>query len=337
MQYLTSFYRHAEAVHRVALQHPGLEIGIDLRNFSLRITWGAETKVWRPRFVTTINGRMVYVEAPHPDARGFVGWTPYPIRQWPAATDKTTFKQLALKHGIATPAACVDPEQIGGPFLIKKSRSSFGEGIRGPFRRFDKDDPAMKLSEGEYYENFILGHIVKAWYWGEQWLAAEFRTPPVVVGDGQKSVRDLVLALPNSSGKAHDWTTLGNLARYCGLRDVDDVPSSGKEVLVDFKYASRYDPHTAENLNVIDRVAKPLASQFAQAGITFSRAASEIHKTGASVFALDAMVDQEGQAWLLEMNSNPMVHPDLYSAMIASGLTAEKQLDASRHPGSGVP
>ena len=55
------------------------------------------------------------------------------------------------------------------------------------------------------------------------------------------------------------------------------------------------------------------------------------------MFALDAIVDQEGQAWFLEMNSNPMVHPDLYGAMIASGLTAEKQLDASRHPGSGVP
>lgn len=319
MQYLTSFYRHSEAVHRVALQHPGLEVHIDLRDYSLHLAHEQHRQVWRPRFVTTVDNRMVYVDKPHPAARGFVGWTPYPIRQWPAATDKMVFKRLARESSIPTPAACVDPQDIGGPFLIKKARSSFGEGIRGPFVAFDPHDPATRLGEGEYYENFILGHIVKAWYWGSQWVAVEFRAPPVVVGDGRTPLRELILALPNPSGRPHDWPVLSRLARYCGIHSLDEVPSAGKEVLVDFKYASRYEPSKPDNLNTIAKIeATPLGAQFLQAGRLFSAAVSATHRAGKSLFALDAMVDQEGQAWFLEMNSNPMIHPDLYGTMIST-------------------
>ncbi|HZX85272.1 MAG TPA: hypothetical protein VFF19_16995 [Reyranella sp.] len=36
------------------------------------------------------------------------------------------------------------------------------------------------------------------------------------------------------------------------------------------------------------------------------------------MFTIDASVDAQSQAWLLEMNSNPMVHPDVYPAMLKS-------------------
>lgn len=328
MQYLTSFYRHCEAVHVAALRHPGLQVRVDLSDYSLHLAQEQQRQAWRPRFVTTIKGRMVYVDKPDAAARGFVGWTPYSIRQWPAATDKVIFKQYAMGAGIPTPAACTDPGEIGGPFLIKKARSSFGEGIRGPFTHFDGKNAEHQLGAGEYYENFILGHIVKAWYWGSQWVAAEFRAPPVVVGDGHSTLRELVQKLPNPSGREHDWSGLGRLAQYCGITTIDTVPPRGKEVLVDFKYASRYEASSQDNLNVIRKVeSTALGEQFRQGGKVLCAAIAPHHPGEPTLFALDAMVDQNGKVWFLEMNSNPMIHPDLYAPMIESSIA----LQGARH------
>lgn len=321
MQYLTSFYRHTQAVHRATREHPDLQAQVNLRDYSLAVSRGGRSTNWRPRFVTTINNRMVYVDYPDQQARGFVGWTPYPIRQWPAATDKMVFKQRATEAGIPTPAACTNPKEIRGPFLVKKARSSFGEGIRGPFLSFDAKDPDQQLGEGEFYENFILGHIVKAWYWGSKWVAAEFRAPPLVVGDGRSSLKQLVETLPNPRRREHDWAVLGRLAQYCGISGVDTIPPHGKEVLVDFKYASRYELTSQDNLNVIRKVERTaLGPQFLQAGQVFSAAIAPSHPPEQTLFALDAMVDPDGKVWFLEMNSNPMIHPDLYGTMIDSSV-----------------
>ena len=47
---------------------------------------------------------------------------------------------------------------------------------------------------------------------------------------------------------------------------------------------------------------------------------------GPSLFTLDAMVDGQGQVQFLEMNCNPLVHPDLYAPMLqawTSGAAAK--------------
>jgi hypothetical protein len=318
MQYLTSFYRHSQALHRAAQRFAALDIHVDLRDFTLRVTSEGHTNLWRPRFIVVRDGRLMYVDKWSDSSQGFVGWTPYGMRQWPESTDKLAFKRLAMDRGLRSPAACIAPGEIGGPFLIKKSRSSFGEGIRGPFVRFDPNDPQMRLSSGEYYENFILGHIVKAWYWDAKWVVVEFRAPPLVAGDGKRTFRELVLGLPNIAGRPHEWPTLLALARYCGLDSLDDVLPEGKEVIADFKYASRYEPYRLDNLNMIDKLAPDLADQFRQAGVIVSEAVRRTHPNSPSVFALDAMVDPEGNAWFLEVNSNPMIHPDLYQVMLAT-------------------
>lgn len=312
MMYLTGFLNHAASV-RAAAAELGLRAHVDVNDMSLSITDGAHTHHWRARFVgATESGSTAYFDQWGANTLGFAGWLPYPTRSWHTSTDKIAFKTWALEHDIATPAACIAPDRIGGPFLIKKGRSSFGEGIRGPFRSYDPTDPRHQLADGEYYENFILGHIVKAWYWGGTWGAVEFRRPPVAVGDGQSTLRALAQAKPKTGGREDDWDSLETLARFCGLGSVDDVPAAGREVLIDFKYASRYEPMQRENRNTIHQIRQtPLAPQFEQAGRVFTQSVKEFADENV-LFTLDAMVDSEGTVWFLEMNSNPMVHPDMY-------------------------
>lgn len=46
---------------------------------------------------------------------------------------------------------------------------------------------------------------------------------------------------------------------------------------------------------------------------------------GTTLFTLDAMVDAQDHVWLLEMNSNPMVHPDAYPVMMTRLYEAAEQ------------
>lgn len=315
MFYLTGYLGHAASV-QCAAAALGLRARMQLEDFSLEIGEGTLCRTWRARFVGTAHGRLAYFDRMNPAARGFAGWLPYALRRWEIASSKMAFKHYAAAQGIATPAACTDPSRIAGPFLVKKQRSSFGEGIRGPFLRFDAGDPAQALGEGEYYENFILGHVVKAWYWGRAWAAVEIRQPPIVTGDGSSTLRKLVQARPdNTPDRPADWQAIDGLARYCGLPSVDAVPAQGQEVLIDYKYASRYEPMQSANRNAIGRLqGTTLAAQFERAGEVLSRGVGDL--ADATLFTLDAILDAQGTLWFLEMNSNPMVHPDVYAPML---------------------
>ena len=323
MSFLTTFFSHAQAVQRAAA---ALDIAAvtRLNDFGLQLRCGGRSTVWAAKFMANIGGRLVYTDNLVQGTAGFAGWMPYPLRQWPIALDKSAFKHYAIEKGIPVPAACLDPGRIGGPFIIKRDNSSFGEGIRGPYLAYDAADAAHALDEGEYYENFIVGHIAKAWCWGGECVALHLHPPGVAVGDGRSTLRELVQALPNARGDAHDWELVKRLAACCGVNSLDDVVPAGKEVLVEFKYGSRYEVASYENPNVLDQVeGSGLARQFQQAARSFAAAIPSEPGTGSSLFTLDAMVDGEGQVLFLEMNCNPLVHPDLYALMLREWAGAE--------------
>ena len=46
-----------------------------------------------------------------------------------------------------------------------------------------------------------------------------------------------------------------------------------------------------------------------------------------SVFTLDAVIDADDRVWLLEMNSHPMIHPNVYPPMLDSVFQDEPVLD----------
>ena len=215
MGFLTTFFNHAQAVQK-AEGELGITASTQLADFGLRLELAGRTEVWSARFMARTGGRLAYTDALIPGTIGFAGWTPYAQRRWPVAVDKGAFKQFAFEHGLATPAACLEPAGIGGPFLIKKIDGSFGDGIRGPYVSYDAEDPDQRLQEGEYYENFIVGLIAKAWCWGDRCVAVHLHEPSTVTGDGGSTLRHLVEALPNTRGE-HDWDLIVRLAAYCGI------------------------------------------------------------------------------------------------------------------------
>jgi hypothetical protein len=315
---LTSLLVHAQAAQAAAAAH-GVRAGIDLQDLSLRLEHARGTAVWRPKFLARVGTQLAYTDQPAPGA-GFAGWNPNPVLRWAQAADKDAFKRHAIAVGLRTPAACLDPARIGGPFLVKASSSSFGEGMRGPFLHVDLSDGEQQLRDGEYYENYIPGAIAKAWCWSGSCVALHLHSPSFVTGDGSSSVRDLVARLPDSRGGPHDWPLIERLAGLCNVASLVDVLPIGKDVLVEYRYGSRYDPAGATNPNLVRELeGTGLLAQFARAASLLQRTVppQRVH-----LFTLDAIVDREGIAWFLEMNCNPLVHPDGYAAMVASAVGA---------------
>lgn len=316
------YFSHARCVQAAAAPL-GVVVSTQHADFSLRLVGADHAETWRAKFVSRIGSRLMYTDQFLDQTVGFAGWMPHALRQWPIATDKSEFKRHAIACGIPTPAACFDPARIGGPFIIKQAHSSFGEGIRGPFVRYDPADAEQQLGEAEYYENFILGNIAKAWCWGGECVALQLDRPSTVVGDGRATLRELVEAKRNARVD-HDWTLIGALARYCGIASVDDVPAAGKEILVEFRYGSRYDQAERHNTNALPRYRDTdLGAQLARASEAFARAISPDRTLTQSLYTLDAIVDASGQAWFLEMNCNPLVHPDAYEAILRERFGGE--------------
>lgn len=322
MLYQTSYLNHAARMRRAAAAC-GMTAHMNLEDFRLVVADETRKRRWYPRFVgVEEGGRFAYSDHLRPTTTGFIGWLPYPFKMWETATDKLAFKVFAADHGIPTPAACLHPGLLQGPFIVKKTRSSFGMGIRGPFLRFDPALPEHRLESGEFYENFIPGHIVKAYYWGGQLGAVDIRTLPAVVGNGSASLRQLIEAVPRkSAARALDWPALNALARFCGLDSVDAVPGTGMQILIDFKYGSAFEPLRTTNRNQLHELADtPLADRLTQAGGLMAGSIGTEEDGRRTLFTLDAMLDPQGTVWFLEMNSNPMVHPDMYDIMLPGSL-----------------
>lgn len=324
MSYIHTFSNHTQAV--VEAGRPiGVTATMQLGDSALHLSDGRNSQVWMPKYMASLHGRTVYLPARSADVVGFAGWMPYRLRQWPTALDKIAFKRFAIANGIATPLACFDPARIGGPFIVKQANGSFGEGIRGPYLEYLPGESDHALADGEYYENFVVGHIAKAWCWGGECIALHLDQPTIVTGDGQSSVRDLVAKLPNSRGDINDWELVARLAAYCGIASIDSVLPAGKEVLVEFRYGSRYEVTARQgNPNQMPQLRETdLGRQFTHAAEVLAGSISPDEATQRrSFFTLDAVVDEEGKAWFLEMNCNPLVHPDLYGPMMASLFSA---------------
>jgi hypothetical protein len=73
--------------------------------------------------------------------------------------------------------------------IVKRSASSFGAQIRGPFRS-SLGQPLIAPA-GEYFERFIPGTIAKIWYWDAAPVCMETERMPSVRGDGVSTIREL--------------------------------------------------------------------------------------------------------------------------------------------------
>jgi hypothetical protein len=315
MYFVSGLLNHLKAVQK-CMADLGGEATVNVDDLSLVVQVEREQRHFWPQFVIFRESRRLYSPAFTADVRAFIGWRPYQARRWPATADKLVFKEHAREVGVRVPEAWTEGGNEIRHVIVKQKRSSFGEGIRGPFERIDTPNPSQQLRAGEYYEAFIPGRIAKAWYLNGVLLCLELRPPPFVAGDGRSTVLELATV---RSVQTVDQQALSWLIAAQGRR-IGDILDIGKRLVVDFRYASPYEIGSFENENVLERLRDTeIGGQFQRAGHLLSSAIPEDMRADTLV-TLDAVVDAEDKVWFLEINSNPSVHPDAYPALLRGAL-----------------
>jgi len=189
-----SFYKNNLLNHfkdiQPVLERLGAQAALDARTFQLEVRAGGGRFVLHPQFFGTPKGQSAYTPHFGPDVSRFIGWCPYFNKRWPLSDAKLRFKDYARANGLPTPEYSRDPAAVLEHVVVKRSASSFGRDIHGPFR--SSRERALQAERGEYYERFVDGRIVKVWFWNERAVCLEIDRHPTVTGDGRKSIRQLI-------------------------------------------------------------------------------------------------------------------------------------------------
>jgi hypothetical protein len=305
--YQTSLICHSSAILECVARF-GATADLRLPSYVLRVRARNRYYDLFPQFIERKDGRLLFSRhmPAGRDGAGFVGWLPYAGKRWPASTSKLAFKEFCAAHGLRTPRISLGAPEGFERYIVKGNASSFGQGIRGPFRKQDAGDPGALAGEKEYCEEFIAGRSAKAWYWDDKLAALEILTMPTVTGDGARTYRNLMAAMPRPMIEA--------LARFQGI-EADAMVPAGKTLMADFRHGSPFLTVNMLNQNVLaEHAASEIGRQFAATGATFWSAVPEEQRP-LTVYTVDAIVDDKDRVWFVEMNCNPAVHPDVYPAM----------------------
>jgi hypothetical protein len=306
------FFWHTRVIHS-CLEDFEAKASIDLNTYSLEIVARNRNYRFHPRFHARYGERSAYVSLPDEHVVAFNGWLPYFNKHWPIAQAKLDFKEFCRQRGLRTPRMWQRAEPDLRDFIVKNERSSFGEGLRGPFSRHDPADPQQQLGVRDYYEQFVRGTIVKAWYWEDRLAALELYAMPAVTGDGASTLRTLIQRACRN-GRIPQWDKYEAVVRYEG-RSLEDVPAEGESVLADYRYFSYLLQSFSDTSSSLERYKdSPVLAQLAEFGPTLWGGVPEDLRP-ATLYTVDAIADADDKVWLLEMNCNPATHPEAYPLM----------------------
>jgi hypothetical protein len=310
-----NFLQHAHAVGAWMQAH-GATGGLDVPTLQMQISLKSKTLRFYPQFTAdVVDGSIAFFPKLVDTSNGFVGWYPYESKVWPAAQDKLLFKQLAAQLQMRVPAWTQNIDEVKGAFLIKAARSSLGRGLRGPFRKSEGYalPVNIRLNEGEYAEQFILGKLLKAWFWNDQLAVCELSPMPYVRGDSQQSVEQLLKRqlgpndpIPEPLDQLLAWQQLSRAS----------VLADQQIAVVDYRYMASLSPALTRDHNVRPQIkGTGLEAQLLQVG-KWLWADMPADQRQDTVYTVDAVVDDEGRVWCLEMNCNSVLHPALYEQML---------------------
>jgi hypothetical protein len=267
-----------------------------------------------PQFtVMTEGGQWQYEQRPSIRMRGFTGWLPYFNKRWPIGSTKLPFKDFCAQHGLPTPRSWRAPAPDMRDFLVKLDKQSFGRGMRGPFKSHQAAGVLQALGEGAYYEQFIKGRTLKAWFWEDKLAAVEEDEMPTVTGNGRSSLRELIRAQARTTS-VMDWDRIEDLVRFQDLT-LDAVLPAGQSVLADIAFMSPLRPTRLLIDSSLERYKDwPVLDKLRKLGPVLWQGIPE-NLRPATIYTLDAVADENDEVWLLEMNCNPAVHPEVYPFM----------------------
>jgi hypothetical protein len=305
---------------------------VELPSFTLRIQSRGRSYRLYPRFMARDGDRLAFINHAVRDGRFFLGWLPYLNKRWPLGYSKLAFKSYCADKGLPTPRMWREPQAGMRGFLVKLDQSSFSQGIKGPFRDFDAADPGQALPQGGYYEQFVPGRMVKAWYWEDRLASLEMFDMPAARGDGKNSLRTLIGQMARAP-RTPNWTNVEEILRYQGL-GLDAVLPQGATAIADFRYGSNLTQGEHSDAPYRERYRGSSApDKLAALGPALWAGIPEELRP-ATLYAVDAIVDADEQVWLLEMNCNPAMHPEAYPLMFERlfGARRSAQQSAGREP-----
>src|SRR5882724_5865974 len=303
---------HTRAV-KALLPRYSARAHLDINTFKLELRGRGKRIELHPQFVMRRNGARAYTPRMAIDAPGFLGWRPYFNKVWPAAVDKASFKEYCGHHELPTPKQFKSGDVVDVDVLVKRSRSSFGQGIVGPLRPEDFKRLNLTMADGEFVEAFIEGGIGKFWFWNDTLAVIEIWPMIDVQGDSHSTALQLIeakrstfaLLLPD---ERDCWAAA---LRFQGIELATVIPK-GKTAIVDFRYQSSLHPPSMKNSNLLAEYrGTPVVEQLTAAGKVFWNAIPESVRENV-VYTIDAIVDPRQKIWFLEMNCNPLMHPDVY-------------------------
>lgn len=312
---------------REAAKAVGGEAILPFDSMNALVRRGGEHWVFFPQFLASVEGVRQYQRILTDDAFMFAGWLPYQLKRWDIASDKLAFKRYAESAGIAVPPySSVRDTSLRG-VIVKKAKSSFGAQIRGPFS-YPIDAP-IDVASGEYYEQFVEGALVKVWYWNEAPVCAELDRMPSVVGDGISDLRALILARADQTGvnkpaeREKILSLSAPLLRHFG-KDMGSVLDKGVRQIVEFRYGSMLMQPADRQVVRIDRASsKAWMAPLWPMGLRLVEAIPPESRPQ-TLFTVDAVLGREDRLWMLEMNSNPTVHPLAYPAIVAGAMQSRQ-------------
>jgi hypothetical protein len=298
-----------------ALERVGADAFLNVRNFSLEVRLRGAAHVFHPQFIRYEKGLRNVTSEFRPDVVRFAGWTPYYGKRWTLAIEKLKFKEYAVRNKLLTPPYWTDPDTEAQDVVIKRSSSVRKGGVRGPYRSSRESN--LDVSAGEYYERFVRGKIVKAWFWDGHPVCCEMAEYSAVCGDGKRSVRELVLRRVASKPTKFNAEALRDFLAYEG-KSLDSRPAEDEVQPVDFRYGSRLG--FLSEVRDVDLRRNPVPGaegQLENIGSCLLQGIPESLRAN-TVFTLDAVLDPEQRLWALAMDGDTFLHPYLYAPMIES-------------------
>jgi hypothetical protein len=332
----TMFLHHVRWL-RAAAKAAGAELLVELDSMAAYLRKGDRHWVLLPKFISEVDGSYRYFGRLPDGPTIFGGWMFNPPPGWPATRDKLVFKRAVASHGLLVPETSFGEAGELADVVVKRPDGSFGEDVHGPYRS-SRQRP-LRVEHGEFYERFLQGEIVKAWYWAGQAVVLECEALPTVTGDGRSTLRELITEralrmAPSPARLASVLARSADMLAYDGAR-MDDVPPAGAVHRVEFRYGT--DLATTADRRQADlrgddagewQALKDAAPIFAS---LVPAALREV-----TMFAIDAIRTPDGRLHFLEMNGNPAVHPLLYGPMVSTLVANPRTGILATPPGAAV-
>lgn len=307
---------HLTAVRRW-VKAAGGTLALDVNTYRATVSIGSKSTTLIPKFSFRASHGLAYTNSlTEETAMGFVGWLPYTVKRWPISSDKVVFKRYCEDQGLRVTPSWRPPETPQSKnFIVKRRNGSFGQNLFGPFRH-DQTEAVPTLLDTDYCEAFVLGKTCKIWFWNDRPVAMEALEFPCLIGDGHRSLNALAKERRGNYDKSHSLEQSEAMLAWQGVSQETIVPE-GTRVYLDFRFVTPFDPLVWGDRDSLAKQSEALQEHLRNIGrvLWFGIPEDTRHNT---VFTLDAILDEEDRLWLLEMNSNPMVHQNTYGAMLDS-------------------